>query len=161
MSSLVRPISRLLAPSFLLVLVPAFASAQGFKLNGPFTRYMGGGVSSPQVDPSGTWVVYTATQSSPELRLFSARVDGTGSPILLWPDGFAYPTIQFAPYGTVLFSEAYASTVYRAPLDGSRPAAAVLTIEPGRRLYGYVLSPDGKHYVYRTYSGGPYELFSL
>src|SRR6185436_15850309 len=145
-------------------LVPAFASAQGFKLNGPFTHYRGGGVGSPRIDPSGEWVVYLASQGAPVSRLYSARVDGTGSPIQLSPDGLAYPTIQFAPDGTVLFSDYRSVGVYRAPLDGSRPAAAVLTLEPGRVLSNFVLSADGKHYVYRTYvqSGGDlYELFSL
>lgn len=121
-----------------------------------------GSDGSPQVDPTGKWLVYTSTRHQESPRLYLQRVDGT-SVIQLTngPGEDAYPA--FCPAGK---SVAFCSTrngdwdIYVMDIDGRN--VVQVTNGPSQDIHPS-FSPDGSRLVYSSLSprGDQWELWTV
>jgi Tol biopolymer transport system component len=135
---------------------------RGRKLNGPLdTLSVVGDVDEFQVSPDGVRVVYLADQDTPGvIELYSARRDGTGTPVRLSGPLVAQGDVdsfQITPDGARVVYRADQDTdllyeLYSAPIDGSAPAVKLNgTLVAGGQVIDYepyVMTSDGQTMLY-------------
>ena len=121
-------------------------------------------------DPSGTRAVYLAVQNGSR-RLFSVPVDGSAAPVPLSPAMASLREVtsfRVSPDASRVVYRADPGVndryeLFVAPIDGSAPAAPLVTVGPGGVVWEdeYRFSPDGAYVVYHADDGDQLGFFSV